>query len=65
MTRRQCRPVRLDQYVKQDPRLIFETRLVFEEKNTVIVMKSEFICRISGTAVELPDTHGGDMTDTY
>jgi len=25
----QCRPVRLDQYVNQDPRLIFKTRLVF------------------------------------
>jgi len=26
----QCRPVRLDQYVNQDPRLIFKTRLVFK-----------------------------------
>jgi len=30
MTRRQCRPVRLDQYVNHDPRLIFETWLVFK-----------------------------------
>jgi len=31
MTHRQCRPVRLDQYVIHDLRLIFEARLVFEE----------------------------------
>jgi len=30
-TNRFCRPVRLDQYVNHDPRLIFETRLLFEE----------------------------------
>ena len=30
MTRRQCIPVRLDQYVNHDPRLIFEARLVFK-----------------------------------
>ena len=26
----QCRPVRLDKYLNQDPRLIFKTRLVFK-----------------------------------
>jgi len=30
-TRRQCRPVKLDQYVNHDTRLIFEAQLVFEE----------------------------------
>jgi len=28
----QCRPVRLDQYVNHDPRLIFKTRLVFKAR---------------------------------
>ena len=28
----QCRPVRLEQYVNQDPRLIFKTRLVFKAR---------------------------------
>ena len=28
----QCRPVRLDQYVNQDPRLIFKARLVFKAR---------------------------------
>ena len=28
----QCRPVRLDQYVNQDPRLIFKTRVVFKAR---------------------------------
>jgi len=28
----QRRPVRLDQYVNQDPQLIFETRLVFKAR---------------------------------
>jgi len=28
----QCRPVGLDQYVNHDPRLIFETRLVFKAR---------------------------------
>jgi len=32
MTRRQCIPVRLDQYVNQDPRLIFKTQLVFKAR---------------------------------
>jgi len=30
MTRRQCIPARLDQYVNHDPRLIFKARLVFK-----------------------------------
>jgi len=29
MTRRQCIPARLDQYVNHDPRLTFKARLVF------------------------------------
>jgi len=32
MTRRQCIPVRLDQYVNHDARLIFEARLVFKAR---------------------------------
>jgi len=28
----QCRPVRLDQYVNYDPRLIFKARLVFKAR---------------------------------
>ena len=31
MTRRQCRPVRLNQYVNHDTRLIFKVRLLFEQ----------------------------------
>jgi len=32
MPRRQCIPVRLDQYVNHDPRLIFKARLVFKAR---------------------------------
>jgi len=32
MTRRQCIPARLDQYVNHDPRLIFKARLVFKAR---------------------------------
>jgi len=54
MTRRQCIPVILDQYVNHDPRLIFEARLVFKARfvfeeiryivlsDTVITFKPRF-----------------------
>jgi len=32
MTRRQCIPARLDQYLNHDPRLIFKARLVFKAR---------------------------------
>ena len=32
----QCRPVRLDQYVNQDPQLTFKTRLVFKARRLLV-----------------------------
>jgi len=34
----QCRPVRLDQYVNHDPRLIFEIQLVFKARPLLVTM---------------------------
>jgi len=35
----QCRPVRLDQYVNQDPRLIFESPLVFKVRPLLVQLR--------------------------
>jgi len=39
MTRWQCRPVSLDQYVNHDPRLIFEARLVFKVQPLLVQLR--------------------------
>jgi len=39
MTRRQCTPVRLDQYVNHDSRIVFGARLIFKARHLLVQLR--------------------------